>query len=596
MKREICERLTALRAAMKQRGVSALIIPSTDPHSGEYVPNHWKTRAWISGFTGSAGTAVVTLTEAALWVDSRYFIQAEEQLAGTGFVMVKDRQADTPSFAKWLAPRLAVGSVVAIDGWVNTVALAEGLRDELEGYGLGCTASFDAIDTIWTDRPQRPASLAELHPLEFAGESCVSKLSRIREAMTTDAMIVCGLDEIAWTLNIRGKDVAYNPVLLSYLLLTRETAVLFVAPEKMPTDVAEALASEGITIQDYDAVAEALSALRPTVDGATYTVMLDPNRTNFALRLAIPESVTCCYQPSVIYKMKATKNEAEMNGFRTCMEWDGVAMVQILKWLEEAVPQGGQTEISVSEKLAGFRAAQPLFRDLSFGTIAGYKEHGAIVHYEATPETDKPLATESFLLLDSGGQYSSGTTDITRTIPLGTLTDEERFDYTVVLKAHIGMERAKFPEGTCGTQIDVLARGELWQHGLTYSHGTGHGVGSYLNVHEGPHQVRTNHVPAPLGVGMTITDEPGLYKEGRHGIRIENTLLTVPYCTTEFGAFYQFESLTLCPIETSPILREMLTEAETLWLNDYHQMVYRRLSPLLDDAHRAWLAEKTKAI
>lgn len=591
MKESITERIGRLRQCLREQSLSAFIIPSTDPHSGEYVPDHWKTREWVSGFTGSAGTAVITLDDAALWTDSRYFLQAADQLDGTGIRLMKDRLPDTPSIPEWLGQSLSPGAVVGVDGWVNTIGETQALREALAREGLTLRTDYDPVTRLWDDRPALPGTPVSIHPLEYAGVACHEKLAAIREkllARGADGILLSTLDDIAWTLNLRGNDVHCNPVFVSYLLITSQESILYVHTEKLTTEVKAYLAQEGVNTEDYDDLQEDLR------DYPYATLSLDPGRTNEAVRQAVNPLTKVLLEESPVPLMKAVKNEAEIRGFHAAMLRDGVAMVKFLKWLEEAVPQGNETEMSIDRKLYECRAEQPLFRGISFDTIAGYKEHAAIVHYEATPETDKPLAPEGLLLLDSGAQYADGTTDITRTIALGETTDDERRDYTLVLKGHIGLTRACFPQGTCGTQLDVLARQAMWREGANFLHGTGHGVGAYLNVHEGPHQIRMNHVPTPLRPGMTVTDEPGIYRAGRYGIRTENTLLVVPYRETEFGTFYTFEPLTLCPIDTRPIVRSMLTAEETEWLNAYHRMVYDRLSPLLDEEHRAWLESKTK--
>ena len=593
MKESITERIGRLRQCLREQSLSAFIIPSTDPHSGEYVPDHWKTREWVSGFTGSAGTAVITLDDAALWTDSRYFLQAADQLDGTGIRLMKDRLPDTPSIPEWLGQSLSPGAVVGVDGWVNTIGETQALREALAREGLTLRTDYDPVTRLWDDRPALPGTPVSIHPLEYAGVACHKKLAAIREkllARGADGILLSTLDDIAWTLNLRGNDVHCNPVFVSYLLITSQESILYVHAEKLTTEVKAYLAQEGVNTEDYDDLQEDLR------DYPYATLSLDPGRTNEAVRQAVNPLTKVLLEESPVPLMKAVKNEAEIRGFHAAMLRDGVAMVKFLKWLEEAVPQGNETEMSIDRKLYECRAEQPLFRGISFDTIAGYKEHAAIVHYEATPETDKPLAPEGLLLLDSGAQYADGTTDITRTIALGETTDDERRDYTLVLKGHIGLTRACFPQGTCGTQLDVLARQAMWREGANFLHGTGHGVGAYLNVHEGPHQIRMNHVPTPLRPGMTVTDEPGIYRAGRYGIRTENTLLVVPYRETEFGTFYTFEPLTLCPIDTRPIVHSMLTAEETEWLNAYHRMVYDRLSPLLDEEHRAWLESKTKQL
>lgn len=582
------QRLAALRDVMRRESIDAFIYPSTDPHNGEYVPEHWEGRKWISGFNGSAGTAVVTMDAAALWTDSRYFLAAAEQLEGTEFKLMKERVEGTPSIIKWLGMKLSFVSspVVGVDGMVNSEAsvaeLIAGLRAE---GGITVRTNFDPLERIWTDRPPVPQNKISIHPLEYAGESCASKLARIRarlKDMHACGILAAALDDIAWTLNLRGTDVHCNPVFVSYLLITPERATLFVDDSKLDDSVREYLKGEGVDTDNYNKVKDALTAY------SEYNILLDPCEINHTLFSAVRcEKVA---QPSPIPYMKAVKNSAEIEGFRSAMLRDGVALVKFLRWLKPAVEAGGETEMSVDRKLTSLRAEQKLFKDISFDTIAAYQEHGAIVHYEATPETDVPLRPEGLILIDSGAQYLDGTTDITRTIALGDVTEEQKLVYTLVLKGHIQLELCKFPRGASGTQLDALARKDMWRYGLNYMHGTGHGVGSYLNVHEGPHQIRMEYKPAPLVEGMTVTDEPGLYLAGRFGVRIENTLLTVPYRDTEFGSFLGFESLTLCPIDLAPVKKEMLLPEEKEWLNAYHRTVYDRLSPHLEGEDREWLA------
>ena len=590
----IKERLTALRELMKENQLQAFIFPSTDPHNGEYVPDHWKGREWISGFNGSAGTAVVTLDAAALWTDSRYFIAAAQQLEGTGFELMKERIPGTPTIDEWLAEQLrGKGSCdIGIDGMASSASYVSAMQSALSTHGdYTLFTEMDPLDLIWTDRPALPDHPVEIYPMEFAGESATDKLARIRETMAArraDAMLVTMLDDIAWTLNLRGSDVHCNPVFVSYLLITKDDAVLFVNPEKVTTEVADYLKEIHVSVDNYDMVCYALTQLK---EG---TIWLDPNRVNDTLFHA-PECQVLS-ETSPIPAMKAIKNETEMEGFRHAMLRDGIAMVKFLCWLKPAVEKGGETELTIDRKLTSLRAEQPLFRGISFDTIAGYGYHGAIVHYEPTEETDIPLKPEGFLLLDSGAQYLDGTTDITRTIALGPLTEKEKRVYTLVLKGHIQLQMLKFPKGACGSQLDAIARHDLWSEGLNFLHGTGHGVGTYLNVHEGPHQIRMEWWPAPLLPGMTVTDEPGIYMEGEFGVRVENTLLITPYMQTQFGEFLQFETLTLCPIDTTPIILSMLSDEEKAWLNDYHQTVYDKISPFLSDEERDWLRTATKKI
>ena len=570
--------MQALRAYMQEKGLQAFIFPSTDPHCGEYVPDHWMTRKWISGFDGSAGTAVVTMNDAALWTDSRYFLAAADQLSGTPFRLMKDKLEETPTISRWLQEVLPAGSNVGMDGWVNTMADVRGLMDELQKANLHLCISGDPADELWENRPDIPTNPIEIHPLEFAGETCESKIARLREALQeagAEGTVVSQLDEIAWLLNLRGTDVHCNPVFVAYVLLTQSEVTLFTNPEKITPEVVAYLKENNIKALPYS---EAYKG---------ETLLLAPNSSNWNLQAHLPETCKVIDHNSLIAPMKAIKNEAEIKGFRNAMIRDGVAMVKFLIWLKQAMKSGNYpTEIDVDQKLTALRAEQPLFRDISFDTIAGYGPHGAIVHYEATPETDVKLEPKGLLLLDSGAQYQDGTTDITRTIALGPLTESEKRDYTLVLKGHIRLAMAKFPKGTCGTQLDVLARYAMWQDGINYLHGTGHGVGSYLNVHEGPHQFRMNYMPAPLLPGMTVTVEPGIYRAGEHGARTENTMLITEYKKTEFGEFLQLEPLTLCPIDTTPIIWEMMLPDEIAYLNAYHKRVYDELSPYLNEEER----------
>ena len=589
----IAARLAALRDEMRREHLSAFIFPSSDPHNSEYVPPRWKGRKWISGFDGSAGTAVVTLHSAALWTDSRYFLAAEEQLAGTEFQLMRERMDGTPGIAEWIAAELsdADSTEIGVDGMCMTYADVSDLKTELKhNGGITVRTNLDILDRVWTDRPSVPLNPVRIQPMEYAGESCRDKLGRIRSSLLrrgAGGMLMTQLDDIAWTLNLRGTDVHCTPVFVAWLIVAEEVAVLYIKDEKLSPEVVDYLHAEGVAVDDYDNIIDALNSY----DG--YTLLIDPATTNYTLS-QLRGNFNLVSAPSPVPEMKAVKNEVECNGFRNAMLRDGVAMVKFLKWLEEAVPRGGETELSVSAKLRQLRAEQSLFMDESFDTIAGYEEHGAIVHYEPSPESDVALRPEGFLLLDSGAQYLDGTTDITRTIQLGAVTDLHRRVYTLVLKGHLSLQNLCFPRGAAGTQLDAVARVAMWREGMNFMHGTGHGVGSYLSVHEGPHQIRQEYRPAPMLEGMTVTDEPGLYLAGKFGVRIENTLLTVPYLTTEFGRFLRFEPLTLCPIDTRPIVVDMLSAEELAVLNAYHQMVYERLSPMLDAEHRAWLAAKTR--
>lgn len=596
MKEYIAQRLEALREVMRRENLDAFIFPSTDPHNSEYVPDRWKGREWISGFNGSAGTAVVTMHSAALWTDSRYFIAAADQLSGTEFQLMKLKIEGTPTISEWLGSELreVSSAQVGVDGMCNSAANVEVLVSDLrrEG-GITVRTNLDPLDIVWTDRPQIPASKVEIQPVELAGETVASKLTRIRKALRdlhADGMLMSALDDVAWTLNLRGTDVHCTPVFVSYLLISTTSATLYINKEKLTPEVEAHLESQGVKMAGYDDVRKGIK------EYAEYNILLDPNETNYTLsRLVDVQEVIRHKSP--IPAIKAIKNEAEIRGYRSAMLKDGIALVKFLRWLKPAVEAGGQTEISIDKKLTSLRAEQPLFRDISFDTIAGYGAHGAIVHYEATPETDIPLEPHGLLLLDSGAQYQDGTTDITRTIALGPVSDYEKHIYTLVLKGHIQLEICKFPSGASGTQMDILAREAMWREGLNYLHGTGHGVGSYLSVHEGPHQFRLEWMPAPFLENMTVTDEPGIYLAGQFGVRIENTLLISHYKDTEFGKFLQFESLTLCPIDTTPVVKEELLPEEVAWLNEYHQHVYDMLAPHLDDeGDKEWLRKATMPI
>ncbi len=591
---EINQRLESLREVMRREHLSAFIFPSTDAHQSEYVADHWQGRTWISGFNGSAGTAVVTMKSAALWTDSRYFLAAEEQLKGTEFQLMKLKIEGTPTISEWLAQELqGENAEVGLDGMVNSYHETMGLIADLrKSGGITVRTNFDPLGLIWTDRPAIPANPVEIQPMEFAGESVASKISRIRTALRqrhADGMLISALDDIAWTLNLRGTDVHCVPVFVSYLLISSQQVSLYVDSAKINDEVKAYLTENGISLYPYNKVAEGLERY------SEYNILLDGDETSYFLWKTVKcQEIIAGKSP--IPAMKAQKNDREIAGFRQAMLRDGVAMVKFLRWLKPAVEAGGQTEISIDRKLTSLRAEQHLFRDISFDTIAGYQAHGAIVHYEATPETDVALKPEGLILIDSGAQYQDGTTDITRTIVLGPVTEEMKHVYTLVLKGHIQLELAKFPDGASGTQLDALTRECMWREGYNYLHGTGHGVGSYLSVHEGPHQIRMEWKPTPLRAGMTVTDEPGLYLSGKFGVRIENTLLIKDYQTTEFGKFLQMESLTLCPIDLTPVDFSMLQPEEIEWLDTYHRDVFEKLSPYLGGEDLEWLREATRPV
>ena len=589
MKTEIRKRISALRSLMQSKSISAYITYSTDPHSGEYVPAHWESRKWITGFTGSAGTAVITPDDGGLWTDSRYFIQAEEQLTDTGLKLFKERMPETPSIPQWLCRVLKKGERVGIDGYTTSLQTVNELRNELSVYGIEVVMIEDPYKTIWNDRPDLPDNKPFILEEKYSGESASSKISTIRNHISntgTDYILISALDEIAWTLNMRGTDIECNPLFVSYLLISEKEATLYINKNKLTETTVDYLQSQGVGHRNYEDIESDLTAI------SGRKIAMSPS-INFAMYNAASEHNTVFIQASPVSKYKAVKNQTEINGFRNAMLRDGVAMVRFLIWLQKNIGNGNLTELSIDEQLYKERSAMENFRGISFATIAGYQEHGAIVHYEADEQSASTLKPEGLLLIDSGAQYLDGTTDITRTIPLGPTTEEQKKDYTLVLKGFIQLAMAEFPQGTCGTQLDVLARLSMWKEGINYGHGTGHGVGHFLNVHEGPHQIRMNNVPTPLQPGMTVTNEPGIYRTDKYGIRTENTMLTVPSRKTDFGEFYKFEQLTLCPINTEAILWNMLSSEEISWLNEYHETVYSKLSPLLSDEEKQWLRNAT---
>ena len=593
MRQSIKERMHALRMTFPPNYIKAFIIPSTDPHLSEYVAPHWMSREWISGFTGSAGTVVVLMNEAGLWTDSRYFLQAAKELEGSGITLYKEMLPETPSITKYLSQKLKPGESVSIDGKMFSVQQVEQMKEELAAYSLQVDLFGDPLKRIWKDRPSIPNSPAFVYDIEYAGKSCEEKVAAIRAELTKKgayALFLSALDEIAWTLNLRGNDVHCNPVVVSYLLITQDDVIYFISPEKVTKEVNEYLKEQHVKLKNYDEVETYLN----TFTGRN--ILIDPKKTNFTIYSAINPKCNIIRGESPVALLKAIRDEQEIAGIHAAMQRDGVALVKFLKWLEEAVPSGKETELSVDRKLHEFRAAQPLYMGESFDTIAGYKEHGAIVHYSATPESDVPLQPKGFLLLDSGAQYLDGTTDITRTIALGELTEEEKTDYTLILKGHIALAMAKFPVGTRGAQLDVLARMPIWKYGMNFLHGTGHGVGHFLSVHEGPQSIRMNENPVVLQPGMVTSNEPGVYKAGSHGIRTENLTLVCKDKEGMFGDYLKFETITLCPICKKGIVKEMLTNEEIEWLNNYHQIVYEKLSPNLNEEEKAWLQEATASI
>lgn len=591
----IQQRLKGLRDLMQHSGIDAYIIPSNDPHISEYPAEHWKCREWISGFSGSAGTVIVTESKAGLWTDSRYFLQAEAQLDGTGIDLYRQGLPGTMDMLTFLLSEVKKRGTVGFDGQVYSVSDAEMLGRHLERKQITMKTDRDLVGELWNARPAIPENPVFLLPEEFAGKSVEDKLIAVNNELHrqgADCTILAALDEIAWLFNLRGTDVEYNPVAITYAFVSEEETVLFVNPKKLSEEVVTRLKQEGVLFADYNHVNIYLGKL-----SSGKRVLVDPKRVNIALFNALPSDVRIVEGVSPIPLMKGVKNETELKGFRNAVVKDGVALVRFLKWLEEEMQAGhAVTEMSASAKLTSLRSEQPLYVMDSFATICGYASHGAIVHYEATPETDAELKPESLLLIDSGAQYFDGTTDITRTIALGTPTEAMMKDYTKVLKGTISLAKCKFPVGTRGSQLDILARKALWDSGLNYLHGTGHGIGHCLNVHEGPQSIRMEENPVALQPGMVISDEPGLYRAGEYGIRIENMILVRSEGCTEFGEFLSFETLTLCPIDTRPIIVPMLSVRERIWLNKYHQEVYEKLSPYLTESEREWLKVKTEEI
>jgi Xaa-Pro aminopeptidase len=578
---------------MKAENIKACIIPSTDPHISEYPPAHWKTREWISGFTGSAGTVVVTLEKAGLWTDSRYFLQAENQLENTGIELFKMGLPETPNLLDWLIRELSPGDYAGIEGAVFAASEAQSFVENLTGKGLKIRTDFAPYSQLWEDRPALPGNPAFILPERFSGKSCREKIKEVKEALKknkADATILAALDSIAWLFNIRGNDVAYNPVCLSYAVVSEKETVLFIPPGKVTEEVADYLHSQGVVIADYNKITGYIQsfALHPS----PFAVLTAPSKINYGLYSAIPENCVKMEVPvHPVDALKSVKNETEIAGIRNAMRKDGVAMVKFLMDLEKTLASGRKiSESTIAEKLRQYRSEQEFYAGESFATIAGYGPHGAIVHYEADAESDAEILPEGILLIDSGAQYFDGTTDLTRTLAFGPVSDEMKKDYTAILRGLIALTTARFPKGTVGMQLDILARQFLWQDGTNYLHGTGHGVGHFLNVHEGPQSIRMNYNPATLELGMVTSNEPGIYRSGKYGIRIENLLLATPYQSTDFGEFYTFETLTLCPIDLKLIDFSLMSRFEIDWLNRYHQKVYDTLSPFLSEEEKEWIA------
>lgn len=587
MKEEITNRLASLREAMTQADVAAIIIPQTDPHQSEYLADHWQARRHFSGFTGSAGTLVVTADKALLWTDSRYFIQAASQLDGTGIELMKEGLAGTPDIIPYLTDHLTEKSTVGIDGWLFSTDRVATMSAALEAKGLRLRTDFDPVAALWHDRPALPQDPIFIHDIKYAGRSAADKIADILAKTDADAVFVSALDEIAWALNIRSRDVQCNPVATAYLYISRDGSTLLTDPAKVTPETADYLKANGVKVAPYSAVGDFIASLP-----AGAKVLIEPAKTSRAVAAALGDRIVKGSSPIAMFK--ACKNDTQIRGTRSAMERDGVAMVRALMEIERMMASGEKlTEMGIADLLTRLRSEGELYFDDSFDTIAGFRQHGAIVHYSATPDTDATLSPDGLLLIDSGAQYLDGTTDITRTISLGNPTDLQRHDFTLVMKGHIALASMVFPAGTTGHQLDAIARQFLWKEGLSYLHGTGHGVGHFLNVHEGPQSIRLNHVPTPLTPGMITSNEPGLYREGIHGIRCENLVLTIPAMTTEFGEFLRFETLTLCPFDLTLFDTSLMSDQEIEWVNAYHATVRKRLTPMLTPDQAQWLAAKT---
>lgn len=590
MNNPTAERINALRSQMLLHGIDAVIIPQTDPHQSEYISDHWQVRRYFSGFTGSAGSLVVTAKAALLWTDSRYFIQAAQQLSGTEVELMKDGLPATPSIESYLTSNLPAGSCVGIDGMLFSSAAAEKLQYELEAHGLKLVTDFDVVDNIWTDRPALPKDKIFVHDTKYTRDTAKTKLAAIladAKRQMADTALISPLDEIAWTLNIRCSDVKYNPVATAYLYVAPERSTLFIDPDKLSAETSDYLHSEGVDTLPYSDIKLFVENLSPDVK-----VLVEEARTSTTLATLLGDRAV--YGVSPVAVSKACKNDVQVQGIRNAMTRDGVALVKAFKEIEETIANHlPLTELDVEAILRKYRSSMDLYFDESFGTIAGYGAHGAIVHYEADESSSATIEPQGLLLVDSGAQYLDGTTDITRTIAMGVPTQMEKHDFTLVMKGHIALAQMIFPEGTRGAQLDVEARKFLWREGLTYLHGTGHGVGHFLNVHEGPQSIRLNYTPTPLMPGMITSNEPGLYRENIHGIRCENLVLCVNAMTTEFGEFLKFETLTLFPFDLKLFETEIMTDDEIEWVNDYHRQVREALSQHLNDEERKWLETKT---
>lgn len=584
------ERIKLLRKQMKKADIDAYIVHHSDPHLSEYIPDYWKEREWLSGFTGSAGTLVVTQKNAALWTDSRYFIQAEEQLSGTEIELCRLGLPDTPDIPSWLAIHLKSNDCVACNGLLISVAAQRQLKDTLTSKGFKVRFDVDLVAKIWVNRPAIPDNPVFIHQPEFAKVTVQEKLGRVRKellARDADAYLMCALDEICWAFNLRGSDIAYNPVFMAYALVENDEATLFIDSNKLTPEVKVFLDNERVSVKPYQKVFDKLARMKRRIK-----LVLDPTKVNFMLFSEIPKNISVIESTGLVTQLKTRKQEVEIEGIKEAMVQDGIAMVEFLYWLENTLGNEVITELSVAQKLLELRGKRLNFVSESFGSIVGYADHGAIVHYIATPGSSYTIKPEGFLLVDSGGQYLNGTTDITRTIHLGKPTDKQKKDYTLVLQGMIRLSKARFPRGTRGSQLDTYARMGIWANALNYGHGTGHGVGYFLNVHEGPQQIRPdNHLP--IEVGMVMSNEPGLYRPNEYGIRIENLIVCIEDEVNDFGSFLKFETLTLCPIDVKPVEVKMLTTEEREWLNGYHELVYKKISPHLPKDIAKWLEAKT---
>ncbi|MCP4295672.1 MAG: aminopeptidase P family protein [Proteobacteria bacterium] len=588
------QKIEKLRKEMRQKKLSAYIVPSTDPHNSEDVADYWQARAWISGFTGSAGTVVVTMEEAGLWTDFRYFIQAEKQLSRSKINLFKLGERGVPDYPAWLAKTLKPGDIVGIDGNLFTIKQARTIESRFKKKGVILNTDFDLIGTIWNDRPKFPGEKIQLHNEKYFGLSASEKLEEVRKDLSSkgaDSHLITSLDDIAWLFNIRGRDLSYCPVVIAYALITQDNAILFIDPKKIDQKDMEHLRTGGIATLDYDELENSLNHLN-----SKSTILLDIDQVNHAILGKLPDEVKVLAEKQPTIDLKAIKHPDEIEHYKNCQKRDAVAMVRFRIWLENEVPGGAVTELLAGEKIDSLRKEQDNFIDLSFNSIVGYGPHGAIVHYASSPETDIPIKEESFLLVDSGGQYLDGTTDITRTYCFAELSDEEKKDYTLVLKGNIRLSQIRFKAKTRGYQLEVLAREAIWSEGIDYGHGTGHGVGYFLNVHEGPQSISQKAIDAPLEPGMLVTNEPGIYRQGKHGIRLENIMLVVEDGTTEFGDFNRFEITTLVPFDLKPVIKETLTPGELEWLNLYHARIFSEISPLLTDEEKKWLYWNTRPL